>query len=121
MTIGPLARRIPKRALAPSAPPRKVPCVSPAAMHAPVNPPMTMRAISPGGAVRLGVCGSLSATSSSIASRVKIATPGTEPMRENGRSHFDQPKYTAHAVAAGAVSERNPPTIQSETQKEVSL
>ena len=29
-------------------------------------------------------------------------------MRESGRSSLSQPRYTAHAVAAGAVSERSP-------------
>ena len=58
--------------------------------------------------MRLGVRGSLSATSSISASKVRIATPDTEPMRASGRSSFSQPKYTAHAVAAGAVSARRP-------------
>ena len=78
-------------------------------MHAPVNPPVTMRAIRPGGAVRLGVLGNLSATSSTIASTVKIATAEKEPMPASGPSSLSQPKYTAHAVAAGAVSDRSPP------------
>jgi hypothetical protein len=30
-------------------------------------------------------------------------------MSESGRSIFSQLKYTAHAVAAGAVNARNPP------------
>ena len=70
---------------------------------------MTMRAIKPGGAVRFGVRGSLSATSSTIASTVKITTAESEPMSASQPSSFSQPKYTAQAVAAGAVSARNPP------------
>ena len=42
-----------------------------------------------------------------IASGVKITTAGSEPMSASGGASFNQPKYTAHAVAAGAVSERN--------------
>ena len=33
---------------------------------------------------------------------------GIEPMRESGCSSLSQPRYTAHAVVAGAVSERSP-------------
>src|SRR5262245_40584751 len=68
---------------------------------------MMMRAIRPRGAVRLGVFGSLSATSSTTASNVKIATAGIEPMRASVPWTFIQPRWTAHAVVAGAVSERN--------------
>jgi hypothetical protein len=50
----------------------------------------------------------LSATSSTMATTVKIRTEGKEPMRASGRSTFSQPRYIAHAVAAGAVSKRNP-------------
>jgi hypothetical protein len=77
-------------------------------MHAPVNPPITIRAINPGGDVRFGVFGSLSATSSTIARSVKIATDGSEPIRESGPWSRSQPKYTAQAVVAGAISERSP-------------
>jgi len=72
------------------------------------QPPVTIRAIKPGGDVRLGVCGSLSAISSMTASTVKIPTEGTAPMRESGRWIFSQPRCTAHAVVAGAISERSP-------------
>ena len=93
---------------APSTAPRSASCPPPLATHAPVNPPITIRAIRPGGAVRFGVFGSLSATNSTAASSVKIATAGSEPMRASGPWSFSQPRWTAHAVAAGAVSERNP-------------
>jgi hypothetical protein len=79
------------------------------ATHAPVKPPSKIRAVRPGSSVRFGVCGSLSATNSTNASTVKIATEGTAPMRDSGRAIFSQPRCTAHAVAAGAVSARNPP------------
>jgi hypothetical protein len=39
---------------------------------------------------------------------VKIVTAGIEPMRASGPWSFSQPRWTAHAVTAGAVSERNP-------------
>src|SRR5215208_3857040 len=67
-----------------------------------------MRAISPGGAVRFGVFGSLSKMSSVMANGLRIITAGSEPMRDSGRASFSQPRYTAHATAAGGVSERNP-------------
>ena len=81
---------------------------APAATHAPVNPPVTIRAIRPPGAVRLGVLGSLSTTSSRTANTVKMATDGTEPIRARGRSILSRPRWTAHAVTAGAVIERSP-------------
>jgi len=67
-----------------------------------------MRAISPGGAVRFGVFGSLSIKISVRANRLRIITPGSEPVRDSGRTRLSQPRYTAHATAAGGVSERNP-------------
>src|SRR5688572_22257703 len=67
-----------------------------------------MRAISPSGAVRFGVFGSLSTMISAMANRLKIITAGSEPMRDSGRASLSQPRYTAHATAAGGVSERNP-------------
>src|SRR6185369_17400255 len=76
--------------------------------HAPVKPPVTMRAMSPGGAVRLGVFGSLSKMISVIANRLRIITAGSEPMSAHGRASLNQPKCTAHATAAGGVSDRNP-------------
>ena len=94
--------------MAPSTPPMNGRCAAPAATHAPVNPPVTTRAIRPVGAVRLGVVGNLSTTSSRIANSVRSATAGVEPMRERGRSIFSRPRCTAHAVTAGAVSERSP-------------
>lgn len=67
-----------------------------------------MRAINPGGAVRLGVFGSLSATSSSKASRVRSATAAVPPIQENARDTFSQPRCVAHAVHATGASDRNP-------------
>ena len=92
----------------PSTAPRTAPSPPPAATHAPVNPPITIRAIRPGGDVRLGVFGSLSATNSNTASIVKIATEGIEPMRASTPWSFSQPRCAAQAVAAGAVSARSP-------------
>ncbi len=95
--------------IAPSAPPRCA-CggAAPAPTQAPVSAPVTIRAIRPMGAVRFGVFGSLSTTSSTIASTVRSATAGVDPITERGRSITSQPRWTAHAVTAGAVSERSP-------------
>src|SRR3989442_15861053 len=71
------------------------------ARHAPAKAPMMMRAISPGGAVRLGVFGSLSVVSSTRASTVKTATAGTVPIQESRRGSLSQPRGAAQAVAAG--------------------
>jgi hypothetical protein len=57
-----------------------------------------IRAISSGGAVRLGVFGSLSVTSSTNANSVNRATAGTVPIHERGLGTFSQPKYAAQAV-----------------------
>ena len=51
---------------------------------APERAPRTMREMSPGGFKRLGVDGSLSATSSARASRVKTTTAAVDPMKESG-------------------------------------
>jgi hypothetical protein len=42
------------------------------------------------------------------ANRLRIITAGSEPMRDSGRASLSQPRCTAHATAAGGVSERNP-------------
>src|SRR6185503_3466585 len=76
--------------------------------HAPVKPPVTMRAVSPGGAVRLGVFGSLSKMISVTANTLRIITAGSEPTRDSRRVSVSHPRYTAHATAAAGVSERNP-------------
>jgi hypothetical protein len=103
----------PKQPTTPPAAPSKAPGIAsdpPAdATQAPVNPPIRIRAMRPGGAVRLGVAGSLSTTSSTAAARVRISTEGTDPIKESGRSILSHPRRAAHAVAAGAVSERSPP------------
>src|ERR1700733_2523198 len=80
-----------------------------AVTHAPERPPRTIRAMRPGGAVRLGVEGSLSATCSSMAARVKIATAPVDLMKETDvLLRFSQPRCAAHATAAGGVRERKP-------------
>src|SRR5262249_61481041 len=94
-------------------------CPDPTATHAPVNAPVTMRAISPGAAVRLAVVGSLSRTSSTAASNVKTTTDGSEPIKESGRSSLSQPRYAAHAVAAGAVSQSRPPHKPRKKAKDI--
>src|ERR1051325_2654581 len=67
-----------------------------------------MRPISPGGAVRFGVFGSLSKKISVMANTLRIITAGSEPTRDSGRASLSQPRCTAHATAAGGVSDRNP-------------
>src|SRR5690349_14227768 len=67
-----------------------------------------MRPISPRGAVRFGVFGSLSIMTSVMANTLRIITAGSEPMRDSRRVRLSQPRCTAHATAAGGVSERNP-------------
>jgi len=37
-------------------------------------------------------------------------------MRDSGRASLSQPRYTAHATAAGGVSERNPEKSPLEMQ-----
>jgi hypothetical protein len=58
--------------------------------------------------VRLGVFGSLSKMISVMANTLRIITAGSEPTRDSGRLRVSQPRCTAHATAAGGVSERNP-------------
>src|SRR5580704_6807352 len=78
------------------------------AMHAAHNPPITRRASRPGGAVRLGVLGSLSATSSPRASKVYRPTAHVEPIHASGECSLSQPRRAAHAVMAGGVRDRKP-------------
>src|SRR5947209_18711361 len=87
------------------------------ARHAPAKAPMTMRAISPGGAVRLGVFGSLSVVSSTRASTLKTATAGTVPIQESRRGSLSQHRCAPQAVAAGGVRERRPASSPLRTGK----
>lgn len=64
--------------------------------------------ISPGGAVRLGVLGSLSVTSSTKASTLKTATAGAVPIQESVCGSLSQPRCAAHAVTAAGVRQRKP-------------
>ena len=75
---------------------------------APLNAPNKIRAINPGGAVRLGVFGSLSVTSSTDANSVKITAAVVVPIHERGLGTFSQPECVAQAVAAVGVKDRNP-------------
>src|SRR5579872_6265803 len=84
-------------------------CIPPAAIPEPQSPPKTNRAIKPGGLVRLGVEGSLSATSSTSASTVNTAAAAVDPMKARlVLERFSQFRCAAHATAAGAVKERKP-------------
>jgi hypothetical protein len=68
-----------------------------------------MRAINPGGFVRLGVFGSLSPTNSPSAPNVNNPTAIADPMKDNAvPSKLIHLKCAAQATAAGAVIERNP-------------
>ena len=57
--------------------------------------------------MRLGVCGSLSPTSSASASVVKIPTAYVVPIQESELGTGSQPKCTDHAITAAGVSERS--------------
>ena len=92
----------------PNTAPTTVPAPPAEATHAPLNPPRRIRAINPGGAVRLGVFGSLSVTSSTKANNVKRIAAVAVPIHESGLGTFSQSRCAAHAVTAGAVSDRNP-------------
>jgi hypothetical protein len=74
-------------------------------------PPNKIRAINPGGAVRLGVFGRLSVTSSTNAKTVKITAAVAVPIHERGVGTFSQPKCAAQAVTAAGVRDRNPVNI----------
>ena len=58
--------------------------------------------------MRFGVFGSLSKMISVMANTLRMIAAGSEPMRDSGRASLSQPKCTAHATAAGGVSDRNP-------------
>src|SRR5262249_47799189 len=83
-------------------------CPPPAATQAPARPPITIRAINPRAAVRLGVLGSLPATSSSAAARRKTTRAGMLPIQLSPGPGFSHPRCVPSATAAGAVRERSP-------------
>src|SRR6516225_1768404 len=88
----------------------KVQCHA-APMTAPEKPPAINRAAKIGGAVRAGVLGSLSLTSSPTARTVRTITVirlATQDAQVWSKSI--QPRNAAQATTAGAVSERNPAT-----------
>ncbi len=68
----------------PNTAPSTRPSLPAEATHAPLNPPSKIRAINPGGAVRLAVFGSLSVTSSTNANIVKITVAVAVPIHERG-------------------------------------
>jgi hypothetical protein len=92
----------------PNTPPSTILSPPAEATHAPLNAPNKIRAINPGGAVRLGVFGSLSVTSSTSANSVKITAGVVAPIHERGLGTFSQPECVAHAVTAVGVRHRNP-------------
>src|SRR5580692_11650276 len=87
-------------------------CPAETPTQAPERAPATKRAISPTGAVRLGVEGSLSAMSSTIASTVKMATAAVDAINASRvPARFSQFRCAAQAVTAGAVRDRIPDTM----------
>jgi hypothetical protein len=100
-------------------------CPADTPTQAPERAPQIKRAISPTGAVRLGVEGSLSVMISRIASTVNIATAAVEPMNASRvPARLSQPRCAAQAVTAGAVKERIPDTIpiaKARTKTKVAL
>ena len=100
----------------PNTAPSTIPSRQAAATHAPLNPPSKIRGINPGGAVRLGVFGSLSVTSSTNANSVKITAAGIVPIHHRGLGTFSQRKCAAQAVTAIGVRDRNPVKIRSKMQ-----
>jgi hypothetical protein len=92
----------------PNTAPSTIPSPQAVATHAPLNPPSKIRGINPGGAVRLGVFGSLSVTSSTNANSVKITAAGIVPIHHRGLGTFSQRKCAAQAVTAVGVRDRKP-------------
>src|ERR1700736_4840575 len=80
-------------------------------MTAPANAPVMIRTANTGGAVRDGVLGSLSLTSSATAKRLRITTVTMLPTQDaHVCSKLNQLRYAAHDTTAGAVRERDPAT-----------
>ena len=74
--------------------------------------------MSPMGAVRAGVFGSLSAVSSPRASSVKITRAAGALMNASFvPAKFSQPKCALHEITAGPVSERRPVTQPIKKQR----
>src|SRR5580658_9047050 len=100
-------------------------CPADTPTEAPARAPKTKRAISPTGAVRLGVPGSLSTMSSTIASTVKMATAAVDPINASRvPARLSQLRCAAQAVTAGAVRDRIPDTIpiaKARTRTKVAL
>lgn len=86
------------------------------ATHAPLNPRSKIRTINAGGAVRLGVFGSFSVTSSTKAKIVKITTAVMVPIQERGLGTFGRPKSAAQAFTAGGAKIAAPRRIRSKAQ-----
>ena len=77
-----------------------------------------MRAISPGGVVRAGVFGSLSAISSMTAKSVRtMSVTGRSIKASLLPAKSSQPRYAAQPTTAGAVSERSPVRLPRRRQK----
>src|SRR5579864_5363912 len=93
------------------------------ASAAPENAPLTMRTANDGGALRLGVLGSLSFTNSAIASRLKMYGVAEEP--RNAAQVLDRSNHlrrAAQLTTVGAVSARRPaitPTANDRASTEV--
>src|ERR1700757_3615960 len=88
----------------------KVQCQA-APMTAPEKPPMMIRAVNDGTAVRAGVLGSLSVITSPTARTVKAITAMMLAIQDAQVAfRLIHPRKAAHATTAGAVSERNPAT-----------
>src|SRR4249919_2323329 len=87
-------------------------CPADTPTQAPDRAPHTNRAINPGGAVRLGVRGSLSTMSSTTANTVKMMTAAPDPMNaRRDPARFSQLRCAAHAATAGPVKDRIPETM----------
>src|SRR5215472_17341024 len=83
-----------------------------AAMAAPASAPVTMRAPSCIGTLRLGVLASWSVISSASASAVNSHGAHHEPMKASGvLARENRPAYPAQLTTAGAVIARKPATI----------
>jgi hypothetical protein len=100
-------------------------CPADTPTQAPERAPETKRAISPTGAVRLGVEGNLSAMSSTIASTVKMAIAAVDPINASRvPARLSQFPCAAQAATAGAVRDRIPDTIpiaKARTKTKVAL
>src|SRR6266478_4051753 len=95
--------------IAPKIAPTASDCAPAKATAAPERPPRTRRAIKTGGRVRLGIEGSLSATSSPAARRENNATVAVAPIKlRTVLWRVIQLRCAAQATIAGGVMERRP-------------